>query len=287
MEKYGLNYRLEVGTVEGDTIVIAPPFTVQFNVIRNPNAKANACQIRIFNLSPLTRDRIRFNISNWGKPLPIQFFAGYGNKLGRIFRGNISFAWSVRERVDYITQIECFDGGLAYVNSVTNQNFSKGTPFREVIKSIAGDLVDTSVGAIGNYEGTLLRPNVYFGPSFTILRDLTGGGLFIDDGKANALSPNEFIDTGGNTLLINAGTGLLNSPVFEQSIVRFESLFEPQLNVGVRVQIEAESNKNYNGLYKCTSVNHAGIISESVASSVTTKGTYFYTKFLTGVSPIL
>jgi hypothetical protein len=286
MEKLGLNYRLEVGTTDGDTIIIEPPFTVQFNVIRNTNSKVNACQMRIYNLSPKNRDRLRFNISNWGKPLPMQFLAGYGDKLARIFRGNISFAWTVRERVDYITQIEAFDGGLAYVNSVTNQNFPAGTPFREVIRGVTGDLEGVSTGAIGAYEGTLRRPNVYFGSTMHILRDLTGGGTFIDDGKAHSLFSNEYIQT-GNILVVSPVTGLLNTPVYEQSIVRFEMLFEPQLNVGVRVQLEAGSDKSYNGLYKVTSVAHAGIISESVASSVISKATFFYTKFLTGVNPIL
>lgn len=282
MEKFGLNYRLKVGLENGDFVIIEPPFTLQFNIIRNTNAQVNAAQFRIINLSPTTRDALRYNISTFAKIIPVELYAGYGNKLARCFRGSIMIADSFREGVDYLTQIECFDGGQAYINSRTSQSFSKGTPFKEVITKIAGDLVDTEVGGIGDFKGILKRSNSYQGSSVEILRDLTGNNFFIDNGKAHALFSNEYLDT-GSILEISPSTGLLNTPIFEQSIVRFETLFEPQLNVGVRIKLDAFTNRNYNGLYKCTSVHHKGVISESVASSVTTMGTFFYTKFLSGV----
>lgn len=283
-KKYDRNYELYVATEDGDTIRIGLPFTIEFDITRNTLTSANVCQLRIYNLSKLNRNRIRFNISNYGGPYrEIVFTAGYGSNLSKIFSGNISQAWSVREGVDFITQIECYDGGYAFLNGVTNKTFVSGTPQREVIRSIMGDLPNVSVGKVGNYQGTLMRGNVYSGNSADILRQITGTGFFVDGQKSNALMTNEYIAEVGQRLKINARTGLLGTPLLEQSKVRFDMLFEPSLNVGTSVEIESLTEDNFNGIYKVTGVKHRGVISSAVSGSAITTGEFFYSKQLIGV----
>lgn len=285
MDKFGRNYELTIGTQGGGTLQVALPFTVEFDITRNTLTSANVCQIRIFNLSQINRNRIRFNVSDYGTFRPIVFKAGYGANPPMIFTGNISQAWSVREGVNFITQIECYDGGFAFANGVTNMQFPAGTPQQTVVGTLAGNLPNVAKGAIGSYPGTLGRGNSYSGNTTEILREVTGGGFFIDNGKANALGTNEFINDSTGLLVINSVVGLLGTPVLEQTIVRFDMIFEPRLNAGNRINLQSSTEKNFNGLYKVTAVKHRGMISESVAGAVITTGEFFYSKILTGVSP--
>lgn len=279
--KFNRRYELQVGTDDGKTLIVRLPFTIEFDITRNTLTSANVCQVRIYNLNKLNRNRLRFNISNFGGPYrPIVLKAGYGDDLATIFSGNISAAWSVREGTNYVTQIECYDGGFAFVNGTTEKQFSAGTPTISVIKSLMNDLPETKPGAVGAYTGALTRGNTYSGNTAQILGQLTGGGFFIDSGRANALKTNEYAVAPGGILTLNAKSGILNTPILEQTIVRFDMLFEPSLNCGSAVFLESITEENFNGLYKITGIKHRGIISGAVSGQCTTSGEFFYSKIL-------
>ena len=171
------------------------------------------------------------------------------------------------------------------MNGVTDRQFGSGETQKEVIRSVMGDLPNVKTGAIGDYPGTLARANSYSGNTTGILRELTGGGFFIDNGKANALGTDEYIDQGGDVLVINAKSGLLGTPILEQTIVRFDMIFEPAITTGTKVKLESLTEENFSGYYKVTGVKHRGMISDAVCGSVITTGEFFYTKILTGVEP--
>lgn len=282
--KFNRNYELSVGADDGSLVVVKLPFTIEFDITRNTLTSANVCQLRIYNLSKLNRNRLRFNISNFGGPYrPVILKAGYGDNLATIFTGNVSQAWSQREGTNFVTQIECYDGGFAFVNGVTDKQFAAGTPQVQVIRSIAGDLPNVQIGAIGAYPGVLTRGNTYSGNTAALLTQLTGGGFFIDNGRANMLGNNEYYNAPGGILTINAQSGILNTPILEQTIVRFEMLFEPSLNVGSAIMLQSITEENFNGLYKITGVKHRGMISGAVAGKCTTSGEFFYSKLLSPV----
>lgn len=225
---------------------------------------------------------------NYGEPYQaVLLRAGYGTNLATIFTGNVSQAWSVREGVNFITQIECFDGGFAFVNGVPPQTpFPAGVGTRDVARAFISNLPHVEVGAIGNYEGTLSRGNSYSGNAVDILnREILGGGFFIDNGKGNALKTNEYIIT-PTVPVINAKSGLLGTPVLEQTVVRFDMLFEPSLIVGQKIKLDSiTGDGNFNGEYKITAVKHRGTISGAVAGSVITTGEFFGLSNGVGVAP--
>lgn len=282
MDKLGRNYTLEIETSDGGKLTVTLPFTIEFDITRNTLTSANVCQVRIYNLSLLNRNQIRFNASDYGTFRGIKLRAGYGNNLAVIFQGNISQAWSVREGVNFITQIECYDGGFAFANGQTNLQFSAGTLQRDVIRAIMAGLPRVAIGVIGDYPGAIARGNTYSGNATAILADITGGGFFVDGGKAYALGTNEFIAAVNGTTVINSQSGLLGTPVVEQTIVRFDIVFEPGLNVGQRILLDSITEANFNGLYKVTGVKQRGMISESVCGAVVTTGEFFYSKILRG-----
>ncbi len=285
MDKFGRNYVLEVGPPPddpgGDSIFITMPFTLEFDITRNTLTSANVAQIKVYNLSKLNRNQIRHNASDYGIYRPVTLRAGYGNNMPEIFKGNISQAWSVRDGTTFITQMESFDGGFAYVNGITGTEFPLGTPQKVVLGTLAAGLPNVKPGAIGSFPGVLGRGNSYSGNTMQILGELSGGGAFIDGGKINILGTNEFIIA--PTIVINPNSGLLGTPVLEHTIVHFDMIFEPRLFVGTSVLLAGFTESNFNGLNKITAVKHRGTISGAVCGSVVTTGQFFFSKILSPV----
>ena len=287
MDKFGRNFRLTIAPIGVSPVIITLPFTIEFDILRRTlSGAANVCQLRIYNLSQQNRNLLRFNLSNYGQYWPVIFEAGYGNDLGVLFKGNVSQGWSTREGVNFITQVECYDGGFAFNNGVVDLSFAEGTSERVMItQAINQGLPNVSVGAIGGFNDVLQgRGNSYSGNTVKFLSEITGGAFFIDNEKAYVLKSNEVVQNPGLPLVISAATGLLGTPSLEYSIARFEILFEPKLEIGRQVEIRSETESNFNGFYKTTAVQHRGMISDAVCGSVITTGEFFFDKLLVPVA---
>lgn len=270
-EKFGRSFVLNVETQEGSTLVIKPPFTLEFDVTRNVLTSANVCSARVFNLNAHNRNQIRKNINDYGDQRLIRLQGGYGANLPLIFDGSITQAWSVREGVNFITQIESFDGGFAFANATSNFTAPAGATQKSVIESLIQDMAGYGVklGSIGDFPGVLSRGNAYSGNTYDLLREMTGGRFFVDNGKAYVLADNECLE--GTISTIDAAAGLLSTPVREQTIINFDMLFEPRLVIGQQIQLKSlTADSNINGNYKVISLKHRGIISEAVCGSAVT-----------------
>lgn len=273
--KFGRNYILNVETIGGSTLTIKPPFTIEFDITRNVLTSANVSSIRVYNLNENHRNQILLNVNDFGRFRAIQLMAGYGSNMPIVFDGEYRHAWSVREGVNFISQLESFDGGFAFANSTSNISFPANTDQKTVIETLVADLkaAGVQVGAIGNFEGSLGRGNAYSGNTCDLLRELTGGRFFIDNGKAYALADNECI--AGPVTLIDASAGLLNTPVREQTYINFDMLFEPRLVIGQKITLKSTTEKNFNGDYKVVALKHRGMISEAVCGEAITTVTLF------------
>lgn len=282
MAKFNRKFSLSVqtNTIDPKTglrtiVTIENPFTLEFDIVRNILGSANTCTLRIFNLSAVNRNQLRKNVYDYGVNRSLVLRAGYESNLPIAFSGNVMQCWSVREDNNFITQIECLDGGFAFVNGTTNTPFPAGTPMETILSSLVESLPGASKGAIGSYPGTLSRGNSYSGNTADLLVELTGGGFFIDNGKANCLNDEECIAT-QSIYLINSASGLLGTPLLENNIVHFDMLFEPQLQIGTQIQLETTTGPNQlNGFFKVIGVKHRGTISDAVCGNAITTVSLF------------
>lgn len=283
MDKVNRNYQLFVQDEFGASVTIKNPFSVEFDIKRNILSSANVSSLRLINLSDITRNFLRKDAYDYGLVKPILFKAGYGSNLSVCFAGNISAAWSVREGTEFITEIHSYDGGNAYSNGIVNMQFPAGASQQTVVQNLVDSLGNFNVtpGVIGQIDGTLSRTNSYSGSTTDILDNLTGGGFFIDNGKANVLADNEFI--AGEIAIINAKSGLLGTPVRENLYLNLEVLFEPRLVIGQQIQLQSQTGTNFSGNYKILSLHHRGIISESVGGRAVTSVGLWAPKAMTGV----
>ena len=294
--KFGRNYFLNIELADGSLLQVFLPFTIDFTIIRKNLGSLNTGKMRIYNLSPKNRDLIRYDMSNYSTVRKIQLYAGYGVNLPLIFSGNISQAWSVREGVDFITTIEAYDGGDGFINGIIpgTATFSAGTTLQTIYKTLMSYMPNTTFGAIGpsfiyadvKTKTTLLtntRSTSYTGNAGDVLRSITGGAFFIDNGKTYILADNECIN--GSVALVNSQSGILNTPLRENSIVTVDMIFEPGIILGQYIELEsstfsalnstATNSDNVNGFYKITSLTHRGMISESICGDAITTLEFF------------
>ena len=270
--KWIRDYIILIQTPDGDTLEVKPPFSAHFDVTRNTLASTNSCSLTLNNLSRSIRNRIfkdRYSITEYWQ---IVILAGY-KKLETVFQGNILQSQSHKSGVDWITQIEAFDGLYGVQNGVVAQTVSAGTSFGEVFGNVINTMPNMLSGLFGGKanETTGERGQVLLGQSSGVLGDLTDGNYFIDNETVNILNQDEVIAT--QVLLLDEKQ-LFTSPKRQDTNLDVEILFLPQVRVGFMVEIRSVE-EIYNGQYKAIGFKHSvDVLSSSSGSAKTTLTLY-------------
>lgn len=278
MAKFQRNFSLIIGpttTFEGAILdptvkVVQLPFTVEFSVERNSLAGLNTATFRVYNLNETTRNKVHLAPYQLTLYRRVAMYAGYGSQLSAIFRGSIKQAWTVREGNNMVTTIEAYDGGFAVQNSQTNTQVPEGTSISDILTTVLGNLnpYGVTIGAIGNYNATVARANAFSDYSSNLASTFSNGGFFIDLEKAYCLQDSECIR--GTVSEISSASGLLGTPVVEGNYINFDILFEPRLIIGQIVNLQSQTRKEFNGLYKVMNIKHNGTISDAVCGTAVT-----------------
>ena len=269
--KFSRNYELsiELDTKTHDTIVIKPPLTLNFNIVRNTLASANTGTISIYNLAEANRKRIyqdRFDTTTYRR---VVLRAGYGQDLATIFRGNLRMAQSQRQGVDYVTELDSFDGGFGIINGFTSKTWPGGTDQKKILGDIIKDMPNVILGKVGDFSGSSYRGTSLIGSPWSLIPGIAGDGSqpFIDNEVANVLKNNETLS--GDIEVIEASTGLLETPRRNDAVIEVKMLFEPRLVVGQVIELRSRETV-YNGQYKVIGFTHSGTISAAVNGQCTT-----------------
>ena len=276
MIKWTRNYILSI-QVEGGWIDITMPFTLTFSISRNTLAQANTGRFTILNLSEDTRRKIYKDKYKTNIYKGIELRAGYGDTketLPLIFKGNIKQAYSQRNGVNYETEIEAYDAGFAYVNGNTSRAFAEGTSDKQILETLIKDLPNISVGKIGSFGDKLPRGNSMQGQTIELIKNVAKSNFFVDNEKAYCLQENECYK--GNIQKITSDSGLLGSPLREETLLTFSIMFEPRLQLGQYIELESQTEKLFNGQYKVIGVEHQGTISDAQSGKCTTKVSLYY-----------
>tara|TARA_R110000851_G_scaffold306239_4_gene464495 strand:- start:101 stop:952 length:852 start_codon:yes stop_codon:yes gene_type:complete len=260
--KFGRNYRLTLeSNVEGETIIIEPPFTVQFDIKRSTMSSANTMQISIFNLSRKTTSAIfqdRFNPKDY-KRIILQ--AGY-SELSTVFIGNIFQANTVRAGAETVTFIDARDGGFDTSGTITSTALSGGK-VEDVLKALANNFPNIKEGKITGVEGKFRKPVILNGNNFQLMKKYSNDKVFVDLEKINVLNDNDVLE--GDLPLITSETGLLGTPRRDDAYLTIDTLFEPRIVMGQLVEIKSDIAPQYDGQYKVIGVTHKAVISEAIS----------------------
>jgi hypothetical protein len=278
MDKFGRIYDMRISTRDGGNITVQLPFTLQFMIQRHSMPDANVAQFKIYNLPRHIRDLIRFDISLLDRRQEVALKAGYKsvhydlNDLPMIFRGSIKYAFSERVGTDWITTIECYDGGFALANSRIEKEFIKGEQWRSSMEKVLELMQDIKTGKLSPNllpaDKKTLRGHTVHGKIADVLNENFGCNWFIDNGIVNVLADDEAL--AGAIKVINISTGLLDTPVRQDTIIDFDMIFEPRLLVCQLISLMSETDPAFNGTYKLVSFKHQGTISDAVCGEAVT-----------------
>ena len=286
MDKWIRNYKLTIQNDGEEAVVVQYPLTLELAITRATYAMAGAAMLRIFNLSKETRGRIYRNFNDLPKLMTIKLEAGYGDNLSTIFDGNVVWAKSSRGegQVNFITEINALDYGYAKSNSTSDwsavgADASKDKVIRRLCsdlkRPVNGVLTANPVGAIGSFDKADRRTFHATGNTWELLKTETGDNCFIDNGKVYCMAPNEVVD--GDITEISDKTGLLGSPQIDGVFLFADTVFEPGLRVGQRVNLLSTAlntvYKDFSGVRKIIGLEHSGTISGAVCGKLKTRVT--------------
>lgn len=261
-------------------ITITLPFTLEFEINRGGTPTAQTATFRIYNLGEVTRNAIQRDSFTFTDFRAIQFRAGYwspaGNFMPLVFNGTVKTAYSYRRGVDFITEIQAYDGGwqMSNVNqvSLTLEAGSTGTETITRLSKLLTGLVGVPI--VGNYPVANKRGEVLFGNAWQLIQLKSGFTAIIDNGQVKALNRDEVI--AGQIPLISSATGLLGSPQRSDASLDFEMIFEPRLTLYQLIRLESSAQPIYNRNWKVMGIQHRGTISPRVGGDALTKVQLFF-----------
>jgi hypothetical protein len=280
--KFGRTYIMTVQpnpvTNPGGKLLTIPfPITMEFDVVRNTFASANTATFRIMNLGPDLRKQIFHDRYSTGVDQQQQILvqAGYNSNvntpLATIFSGDILWAYSVRQKENWITQIECFDGGVGMLNGQVQQTIPAPYDVNFALQQLAKTLPGVATGTIAIPPSQNSRGIVLKGNSWDLFRKIAGTNeAFIDNGKVNCVAPDNYIIDPNGIPLISSDTGLLNTPRKLGALIEVDMVFEPRIVVNQLVQLES-LEAYYNGQYIVKGIAHRGTISGAVCGQAITR----------------
>jgi len=278
MEKFGRIYDMRISVEGGENIAISNPFTLEIDITRNALPTANVGQFKIYNLPRHIRDQIRFDISSINHRQEVALKAGYKsihkdlNDLPMIFRGSISWAYSERVGTNWITIIECYDGGFALSTSKISTEFIKGEKYRSAAEKVLDMLEGVKLGKISPQlapeDRELKRDHALNGKVSDVLNENFGCNWFIDNGIVNVLADDEGLE--GVFKTVDASTGLLGTPIRSNTLIDFDMIFEPRLLINQIINLRSTTDPAFNGTFKLVQIIHRGTISDAVCGELVT-----------------
>jgi hypothetical protein len=288
MNKFGRNYRLTIENFQstlcinpdaGDapeaTTVIEFPITCEFTIKRGGSSTLNSMDINLYNLDKTTRDNIfqdRGNFFSDGRGSVVRRFikmeAGYGDNLYTVFQGNIFEAGSTRRGADVITYINARDGG--YDTNLV-QAFKTIVPpvsKKELLEILTAQFPYLKAGAIADDGISFTRAVSVNGNVYENMIVYGGKNLYIDLEKVYYLRDFEVIEE--QELVIDAATGILETPNSQDAGIFVKTLFEPQAVIGRTAQVRSLVNPRYDGRYKILQIHHKCVMSGAVGGECST-----------------
>ena len=242
---------------------------VTFKIEKLLSGMPNKCELKIYNLKQSNRDYIK----NVAKRVEI-----FINDI-LLFKGNITRAYSLKSKTEWISQIFIFDGNLDLYKSI-NKSVPKGSSQMDVFNQVIDEATNTSKGMLNGIKNCIskkrsLLKKIYLSGSIKEFLDR----LSKDCGFDYSINSDK-IDTVPKTdllrdlpiFVINQANGMIGSPEINLTGSKVKTLLNPILEVGRGYKLEALNMKinmgndyfsNPNafsgkGVYKITKISHYG-----------------------------
>ena len=213
---------------------------VTFKTVKGEAETPNSAEIRVYNLSPDTANRIQKEFTR------VVLQAGYQSNMGVIFDGMIRQRRSGRENgTDTWLEILAADADQAYNFAVVNQTLSAGSRPADRLQACQNSFAAKGGGKgdIADLGGNALpRGKVMYGMARKFMRDETAStdsGWSFQDGKLQVVKNNGYLP--GEAVVLTHETGLIGTPEETNEGIKVRSLLNPRLRIGGRIKLDNAS----------------------------------------------
>lgn len=261
--RFERDYQLTIQVSDSKAVVVRPPFRISFQADKSTDRSLNKATIKIYNMSPDNRLAVVKDADD-KKKLGVELLVGYQGSVERIFKGSIHVGENSREGADMITTLECQDGGYDFRYSFTSKCVDS-----DPINAILADMPNTNKGKITPNRPTTTRPRVLVGNSYKLIgKTLKDQQWFIDDETLNVVNKDEVLSE--FIPVVQASTGLLNTPTREEKKVTVQTLMNPALRCASLFKLNSTTAPHLNGIYKIQAIGYDGDYEGSNWSQVIT-----------------
>lgn len=226
--------RLEVVDDDGAGVNLGE-LSTRFEIDRSAQAAIGRAKIQVINLSKDTVARLEQKYTR------IKLDAGYPQRSGTIFSGEIRNVFVTRDGPDRVVKIFAADGARGWENSTVNRTFAAGTPVRTVVSEVAATLglplgtteFLTTEAIVGAYVASGMTRHY-----LDELADSYGFRWSIQGGTVEFLSTPRSGGTPTNAeIIVSRDTGMVDSPVATTLGLDFLTLLDPRIVPGRRVEV--------------------------------------------------
>jgi len=254
MQQYGRQYILQVGN-ESESIRINN-LRVKFKIKHTHDKKPNHATFSIYNLNPTHR-----NLITQKQYTKVALLVGYGtlDDCRLLYAGQISKPKTLREDMDFVTELECDDGATDYRNAFMSVTLSAGSTHGDIIEQCLKTMPNVQPGVIGvDSDVTLTRGRVCYGSTRSVIGQIANhhdADWSIQNGrliilKADYCQP-------GEAAVISQKTGMIKSPRVTNGGMEVSCLLNPMIQVGGLIRIDSIVD-DYDGDYKVTTIESNG-----------------------------
>lgn len=252
---------------EGNSSYIFTKHQIRFTINMSDKPSPNIGSVTLFNLDNTLMDYLK---GNSGNNLVCILEAGDNDQgLKQIYKGTVSKVDIQESDTENFAKITITDGGLNVKSAYSVRGYPKGTPYKTIIKDLAGDL-KLPLGTLEGVGGNTPSPLNLMGGTHSILeRQLLQQGIdySIQNSVINILP--QFYRKAQEVSIITAKTGLLGriTPIVndagstsitqssDSESVGFRCLLDGSLSPTETVYLQ---DREYDGAYKITSVSFHG-----------------------------
>ena len=209
---------------------------VDFDIKMSRSKTPNQGVVAIYNLAETDRRRIERDAKS------LRLYAGYDGDNKMIFTGDVVFASSVKESVDWKTEIKAGDGWRSFSQSITSRNYAAGTPIRTIIEQTAKDMGIALKESANILKGVTTGAVTLHGKSQLGVDQIVrsaGGEWSIQDNELQVTPITKPID--GEAIVLDSSSGLLESPSISEKGVAVRCQIHPDFRPGKVMKLESSS----------------------------------------------
>lgn len=245
-----LRYFRLIVQVDGKEAVDLSQFRCVFNISQAIVGKPCTADIKVYNVSPETAEKIRApsNAVVKHKRLKVVIEAGYEDSHLMIFQGDLWWRSSGREsETDTFIQLIAATGDRAQRFAVVNCSLPSGSTQADVFDAVTDSMKGYGIESRKRPDlmsGRLIRGKVIYKMASDAMQGVADTNRF-DWGYGNEgiaiIGKDPTYNKSEDVIVLNSATGLIGRPTVTVEGVEAMCLLQPRIDVGSLVQIDNNS----------------------------------------------